>query len=108
MGDSAPSRRASIASKGKTIVSRRISAPRRTLVAAALAALLVAAGCGGTPGASPSSNAPSSSGAVKTSGFDKLGPVNLTIWSYDNQDPGLEPVLKQLSADFMTQYPNVK
>lgn len=78
------------------------------LVAAALAALVVAAGCGGTPGASPSSNAPASAGEVKTSGFDSLGPVNLTIWSYDNQDPGLEPVLKELSADFEKQYPNVK
>ena len=89
-------------------MSRRISGTRRALVAAAIAALVVAAGCGGTPGASPSSNAPSSEGAVKTSGFDTLGPVNLTIWSYDNQDPGLEPVLKELSSDFMKQYPNVK
>jgi len=89
-------------------VSRRISGTRRALVAAAIAALVAAAGCGGTPGASPSSNAPSSEGAVKTSGFDTLGPVNLTIWSYDNQDPGLEPVLKELSGDFMKQYPNVK
>ena len=88
-------------------MSRRISGTRRA-VAAAIAALVVAAGCGGTPGASPSSNAPSSEGAVKTSGFDTLGPVNLTIWSYDNQDPGLEPVLKELSSDFMKQYPNVK
>ena len=45
---------------------------------------------------------------MKTSGFDTLGPVNLTIWSYDNQDPGLEPVLKELSSDFTKQYPNVK
>jgi raffinose/stachyose/melibiose transport system substrate-binding protein len=74
----------------------------------AIAALVVAAGCGGTPGASPSSNSPASEGAVKTSGFDSLGPVNLTIWSYDNQDPGLEPVLKELSSDFEKQYPNVK
>ena len=34
--------------------------------------------------------------------------MNLTIWSYDNQDPGLEPVLKELSSDFTKQYPNVK
>src|SRR5262249_992645 len=26
--------------------------------------------------------------------------TTLTIWSYDNQDPGLEPVLKQLSKEF--------
>jgi len=44
---------------------------------------------------------------VRTDGFGSLGPVTLTIWSYDNQDPGLEPVLKQLSANFSKRYPNV-
>jgi raffinose/stachyose/melibiose transport system substrate-binding protein len=38
----------------------------------------------------------------------KLGDVKMTIWSYDNQDPGLEPVEKALTANFMKQYPNVK
>lgn len=32
----------------------------------------------------------------------------LTIWSYDNQDPGLEPVLKTLSKNFETSHPGVK
>ena len=30
------------------------------------------------------------------------------MWSYDNQDPGLEPVLKQLSKDFEKSHPGVK
>jgi raffinose/stachyose/melibiose transport system substrate-binding protein len=34
--------------------------------------------------------------------------TNLTMWSYDNQDPGLEPVLKQLSKDFEKSHPGVK
>jgi raffinose/stachyose/melibiose transport system substrate-binding protein len=38
----------------------------------------------------------------------KAGPVTLTMWSYDNQDPGLEPVLKQLSKQFEEQHPGVK
>ena len=47
---------------------------------------------------------------MKTTGFDKLSPglFYLLIWSYDNQIPGLEPVLKELSANFEKQYPNVK
>jgi raffinose/stachyose/melibiose transport system substrate-binding protein len=69
-------------------------------------AAALAGACGGTPGAEQSSV--KTEGAVKKSGFDKLGPVTLTIWSYDNQDPGLEPVLKELSANFTKKYPNVK
>ena len=34
--------------------------------------------------------------------------TTLTMWSYDNQDPGLEPVLKQLTKNFEKKYPNVK
>jgi raffinose/stachyose/melibiose transport system substrate-binding protein len=34
--------------------------------------------------------------------------TTLTMWSYDNQDPGLEPVLKQLSKDFEASHPGVK
>ena len=34
--------------------------------------------------------------------------TTLTMWSYDNQDPGLEPVLKQLSKDFEKSHPGVK
>jgi raffinose/stachyose/melibiose transport system substrate-binding protein len=32
----------------------------------------------------------------------------LTIWSYDNQDPGLEPVLKALSKNFEASHPGLK
>ena len=35
-------------------------------------------------------------------------PITLTMWSYDNQDPGLEPVLKQLSKQFEKSHPGVK
>jgi raffinose/stachyose/melibiose transport system substrate-binding protein len=34
--------------------------------------------------------------------------TTLTMWSYDNQDPGLEPVLKQLSTQFEASHPGVK
>jgi len=34
--------------------------------------------------------------------------TTLTMWSYDNQDPGLEPVLKQLSKNFEASHPGVK
>ena len=33
--------------------------------------------------------------------------TTLTMWSYDNQDPGLEPVLKQLSKQFEQKHPGV-
>ena len=32
----------------------------------------------------------------------------LTIWTYDNQDPGLKPVLTQLSKNFEKSHPGVK
>ena len=38
----------------------------------------------------------------------KSDTTTLTMWSYDNQDPGLEPVLKQLSKDFEKSHPGVK
>jgi raffinose/stachyose/melibiose transport system substrate-binding protein len=38
----------------------------------------------------------------------KAAPIKLTMWSYDNQDPGLEPVLKQLSKQFEQKHPGVK
>jgi raffinose/stachyose/melibiose transport system substrate-binding protein len=81
---------------------------------------LVAAACGGTPGSTTSATtaAPvASTGAgstaaaapaVQTDGFQSLGPIVLNVWSYDNQDPGLEPVLKQLTTQFEQKYPNVK
>jgi raffinose/stachyose/melibiose transport system substrate-binding protein len=35
-------------------------------------------------------------------------PITLTMWSYDNQDPGLQPVLQQLSKEFEKSHPGVK
>jgi raffinose/stachyose/melibiose transport system substrate-binding protein len=43
-----------------------------------------------------------------TSYGGKQATTTLTMWSYDNQDPGLEPVLKQLSKDFEKSHPGVK
>jgi raffinose/stachyose/melibiose transport system substrate-binding protein len=37
----------------------------------------------------------------------KTAPITLTMWSYDNQDPGLEPVLKQLRKQFEQKHPGV-
>jgi raffinose/stachyose/melibiose transport system substrate-binding protein len=34
--------------------------------------------------------------------------TTLTIWTYDNQDPGLKPVLTQLSKNFEKSHPGVK
>ena len=38
----------------------------------------------------------------------KTASTTLTMWSYDNQDPGLEPVLKQLSKQFEASHSGVK
>jgi raffinose/stachyose/melibiose transport system substrate-binding protein len=45
---------------------------------------------------------------VATSLAAKTASTTLTMWSYDNQDPGLEPVLKQLSKQFEASHPGVK
>jgi raffinose/stachyose/melibiose transport system substrate-binding protein len=45
---------------------------------------------------------------VATSNGAKTATTTLTMWSYDNQDPGLEPVLKQLSKEFEQSHPGVK
>src|SRR5262249_53487725 len=46
-------------------------------------------------------------GGVSRSYGAKAAPITLTMWSYDNQDPGLEPVLKQLSKQFEQAHPGV-
>jgi raffinose/stachyose/melibiose transport system substrate-binding protein len=86
----------------------------------ALGAALLAAACGGTPGASTpaaSSTAPAASGgttgggatpAVKTTGFESLGPITMNIWTYDNQKPGLQNVIEDTVTRFEQKYPNVK
>jgi ABC-type glycerol-3-phosphate transport system substrate-binding protein len=38
----------------------------------------------------------------------KTQTTTLTMWSYDNQDPGLQPVLEQLSREFEKSHPGVK
>jgi raffinose/stachyose/melibiose transport system substrate-binding protein len=45
---------------------------------------------------------------ASTSYGARKAPITLTMWSYDNQDPGLEPVLKQLSTQFEQKHPGVK
>jgi raffinose/stachyose/melibiose transport system substrate-binding protein len=45
---------------------------------------------------------------ASTSYGAKAAPITLTMWSYDNQDPGLEPVLKQLSKEFEQKHAGVK
>jgi raffinose/stachyose/melibiose transport system substrate-binding protein len=45
---------------------------------------------------------------VTVSQAAKTATTTLTMWSYDNQDPGLEPVLKQLSKQFEASHPGVK
>ena len=80
-------------------------ARRHLAIAAAIVTMTAAAGCGGTPGSSPDSGGATPSGAVKTTGFDKLGPVTLTIWSYDNQNPGLEPVHQAALGELREEVP---
>jgi raffinose/stachyose/melibiose transport system substrate-binding protein len=43
----------------------------------------------------------------KTSGFGSLGPITLNVWSYDNQKPGLQDVIEQLTKNFEKKYPNI-
>jgi len=62
---------------------------RSAVVIGAIAVLLVAIGAGVSYGA-------------------KKQTTTLTMWSYDNQDPGLHPVLEQLSREFEKSHPGVK
>ena len=45
--------------------------------------------------------------ALGASAGGKADPITLTMWSYDNQDPGLQPVLEQLSRQFEKSHPGV-
>jgi raffinose/stachyose/melibiose transport system substrate-binding protein len=69
----------------------------------ALAAALFAGPAFGGPVGKSSKAAP----PPKTSGFGSLGPVTLNVWSYDNQKPGLQDVIEQLTKNFEKKYPNV-
>ena len=46
--------------------------------------------------------------AAGASQAGKQATTTLTMWSYDNQDPGLQPVLQQLSREFEKSHPGVK
>jgi raffinose/stachyose/melibiose transport system substrate-binding protein len=81
----------------------------RTLRAVLPAALLIAvAGCGGTPGADKpdqqAADRPASS--IKTSGFEDLGPVTLTVVSSEGSG-GPRDAIKELTKQFEQKYPNV-
>jgi raffinose/stachyose/melibiose transport system substrate-binding protein len=70
--------------------------------------LIAAAGCGGTPGADkPDQNAASRpASSIKTTGFEDLGPVTLTVISPEGSG-GPREALRALSKSFEEKYPNV-
>src|SRR6188472_1166839 len=72
-----------------------------------VALVIAVAGCGGTPGAQkPDNNATTPAAKVKTSGFESLGPVTLTVISAEGSG-GPQDALKALSKSFEQKYPNV-
>jgi raffinose/stachyose/melibiose transport system substrate-binding protein len=64
------------------------------------------AGCGGTPGEDKPESTPKPAADVKTSGFEDLGPVTLTVISGEGSG-GPRQALRQLSTQFEQKYPNV-
>ncbi len=78
------------------------------LGAMALCVALTAATFTGPAFARTSGGNASAATPPKTSGFESLGPVELNVWSYDNQKPGLQDVIEQMTANFEKKYPNVK
>ncbi len=73
-----------------------------------LALAIVVAACGGTPGQDKPSGSSAGTPAdqVKTSGFDKLGPVTLRVVSSEGSG-GPREAIKQLTQEFEAKYPNV-
>jgi raffinose/stachyose/melibiose transport system substrate-binding protein len=72
-----------------------------------VALVIAVAGCGGTPGAEkPEKTASKPAANVKTSGFESLGPVTLTVISPEGSG-GPQDALKTLSKSFEQKYPNV-
>jgi raffinose/stachyose/melibiose transport system substrate-binding protein len=72
-----------------------------------VALVIAVAGCGGTPGAEkPDNNATTPAAKVKTSGFESLGPVTLTVISAEGSG-GPRNALRALSKSFEQKYPNV-
>src|SRR3954470_11096234 len=82
---------------------------RRPSLFASLAVVLAVAvaACGGTPGAEkPEKTASKPAANVKTSGFESLGPVTLTVISAEGSG-GPRNALRALSKSFEQKYPNV-
>jgi raffinose/stachyose/melibiose transport system substrate-binding protein len=73
-----------------------------------MAVVIGIAGCGGTPGASnkPDQSAAKSNEPVKTSGFDSLGKVTLSVVSSEGSG-GPREAIKVLTKQFEAKYPNV-
>jgi raffinose/stachyose/melibiose transport system substrate-binding protein len=73
-----------------------------------VALTIAVAACGGTPGEDKPNEkaAGSSSKPVKTSGFEDLGPVTLTVISSEGSG-GPRDALRALSKSFEKKYPNV-
>src|SRR3954454_7787677 len=83
----------------------RIRMLRAALLPAVLA--IVAVGCGGTPGADkPKEQSSKPASSIKTSGFDKLGPVTLSVVSSEGSG-GPRDAIKELTKQFEQKYPNV-
>src|ERR1700754_4022366 len=82
---------------------------KRSLRAALPVALAIAiAGCGGTPGEDKPNEQASGTPAeaIKTDGFEDLGPVTLNVISAEGSG-GPQDALKALSKSFEEKYPNV-
>jgi raffinose/stachyose/melibiose transport system substrate-binding protein len=74
----------------------------------ALGAVLTAVAFAGTAfGDSSGGSSKAANPPVQTSGFGSLGKVTLNVWSYDNQKPGLENTIEDMTKNFEKKYPNV-
>jgi raffinose/stachyose/melibiose transport system substrate-binding protein len=67
---------------------------------------IVVAACGGTPGEDKPEQTSEPTGAVKTEGFEDLGPVTLKVISPEGSG-GPREALRALSKSFEEKYPNV-
>ena len=81
-----------------------IPKPSRRMVAAIAATSAIGVAVAFT-GSSVARQSSGSSAAANP--FAKYGKITLNVWSADNQDPGPEPVIKDLAASFEKKYPNV-
>jgi raffinose/stachyose/melibiose transport system substrate-binding protein len=82
---------------------RKVALGTMALAIALTTALFAGTALGDTSGKTSGAAPP-----PKTGGFGSLGPVTLNVWSYDNQKPGLQDVIEQLTKNFEKKYPNVK